>query len=467
MKPFSRIRTVRKMILVAGDLFICYSSLVMALAWRQPDMLRTEVFAAFTPLFVAWIAGLYIIGLYDFRLVRNFVLLVGGILVAGVTTLVMSAAYFYALVPFLGLTPKTHLFVTFAVAHVLVFCWRRSALTLFKFSMLDLKLVMLTDGEHRLFVSETIPDHIGNWLALTDDIASDVDLFVVEEGWVQQNPRPAREAFASALGRGIPVVSLDDFYEAVYSKVSPMRSGDLAWALTHVLPRSGSLYFKVKRAFDLFGAALLIVLTSPILLLVALLIRCVDGMSPIYRQTRVGYLGKTFVVWKFQTMRPGSEEGGAFSAGQHNGASFATSLGSLLRRLRLDELPQLWNVLRGEMSLVGPRPEWIKEVEVLETVLPTYHLRHLVMPGMTGWAQVYFRATSDIHDSIEKHHYDLYYVKNFSLALDLSILLKTLKRVCVRDAGVTSQRYPERTEPGAVAPAVSVNITSVIGRTPR
>ena len=113
-----------------------------------------------------------------------------------------------------------------------------------------------------------------------------------------------------------------------------------------------------------------------------------------------------------------------------------------MRRFRLDELPQLWNVFIGDMSLVGPRPEWVKEVEVLEKVVPSYHLRHLVKPGITGWAQVRFRATNSVDDSIEKIHFDLYYLKYLSFGLDMSILLKTAKRILTHDSNVVHLPSP-------------------------
>src|SRR4029079_4207584 len=129
----------------------------------------------------------------------------------------------------------------------------------------------------------------------------------------------------------------------------------------------------------------------------------------------------------------------------------------------IDELPQLWNVLKGEMSLVGPRPEWIKEVEILEKTLPTYSLRYLVPPGLTGWAQVYFRATHNPLDAIEKHNYDLYYLKHFSLALDFSILLKTLKRVVVKESPAASVTPPHPPEPSTQS-NVCLDIASIVGR---
>jgi len=111
-----------------------------------------------------------------------------------------------------------------------------------------------------------------------------------------------------------------------------------------------------------------------------------------------------------------------------------TKLGRFLRGARLDEIPQLWNVLKGDMSLVGPRPEWTREVRILERSVPHYHLRHLIKPGVTGWAQINYHATSSLAESIEKLHYDLYYVKNMSLALDLGIILRTFRRVFQKDA---------------------------------
>ncbi len=138
-----------------------------------------------------------------------------------------------------------------------------------------------------------------------------------------------------------------------------------------------------------------------------------------------------------------------------------TRLGAFLRRFRLDEFPQLWNVLRGEMSLVGPRPEWVKEVAVIEKSVPNYHLRHLVPPGITGWAQVYYRATQGLEGSLEKHHYDLYYLKNFSPALDLAILLKTVKRVFLSDARVQSVRVPF---PAERRPLPEVDVAAIVGR---
>ena len=196
-------------------------------------------------------------------------------------------------------------------------------------------------------------------------------------------------------------------------------------------------YPHIKRAVDCAVSCALLLVLSPIFLAVSALILCVDGRPVFYKQKRVGYLCREFMIWKFRTMERTAEADGPFTSarGEDNRITF---LGRLLRRFRLDELPQLWNVVLGDMALVGPRPEWIREVEVLGMVIPNYNLRYLVPPGITGWAQIYFRATNNYKDSIEKLHYDLFYLKYFSAALDLSILLKTVKRMFVKDARMPS-----------------------------
>jgi len=157
-------------------------------------------------------------------------------------------------------------------------------------------------------------------------------------------------------------------------------------------------------------------------LLTALAIRVESRGPAIFRQTRVGLSGRPFIMWKFRTMRE-APDGDIYT---RNGDNRITRLGTLLRRTRLDELPQLWNVLRGEMSLIGPRAEWVKCAEIYEKEIPNYHLRHLVQPGITGWAQINYPYGEGLQDAVEKLRFDLYYIRHFSLLLDWSMMLKTV-----------------------------------------
>jgi lipopolysaccharide/colanic/teichoic acid biosynthesis glycosyltransferase len=167
------------------------------------------------------------------------------------------------------------------------------------------------------------------------------------------------------------------------------------------------------------------------MLLVALAVRLTSAGPILYHQRRVGLHGHVFTVHKFRTMRVDAE--------QHTGPMWSTlndnritSIGGFLRRTRLDELPQLWNVLIGEMSFVGPRPERPEFVSQLTEQIPFYGQRHVLKPGLTGWAQVRYTYGASVEDTIEKLQYDLYYIKNLSVALDIVIILETIKTVILR-----------------------------------
>jgi exopolysaccharide biosynthesis polyprenyl glycosylphosphotransferase len=180
----------------------------------------------------------------------------------------------------------------------------------------------------------------------------------------------------------------------------------------------------VKRPVDVILASIGMLLGAPLMLACALLVR-LSGPGPIiYKQVRVGRYGRLFWIYKFRTMRTDAEKNGAKWAAK--GDNRITPIGKFLRKTRFDELPQLWNILVGEMSLVGPRPERPEFVEELRRHVPHYDLRHLVQPGLTGWAQVRFRYGASIADSQRKLAFDLYYVRHCNLAFDAAIWLRTL-----------------------------------------
>jgi exopolysaccharide biosynthesis polyprenyl glycosylphosphotransferase len=188
-----------------------------------------------------------------------------------------------------------------------------------------------------------------------------------------------------------------------------------------------------ERMFDLAASFGLLLLASPLMLLTALAIKIEDGLSaPVfYGQDRVGYAGKLFRVLKFRSMRVDAERDGKAQWATTND-NRVTALGKYLRKLRIDELPQLLNVLRGEMSFVGPRPERPFFVEQLSQQIPFYQQRHAVKPGLTGWAQVKYRYGSSLEDAMEKLRYDLYYIKHLSVFFDLTIVFDTVKVVLFR-----------------------------------
>jgi len=186
-----------------------------------------------------------------------------------------------------------------------------------------------------------------------------------------------------------------------------------------------------KRAVDVIVAAIGFVVSFPVMLLVALAIRLTSPGPALYRQQRVGLHGRPFTLHKFRTMRVDAEaQTGAVWAKEDDPR--VTPVGRFLRRSRLDELPQFWNVLNGDMSLVGPRPERPEFVSGLTRQIPFYGQRHVVRPGLTGWAQVRYSYGASVEDAMQKLQYELYYIKNMSMALDLYVIAETVKTVLVR-----------------------------------
>jgi lipopolysaccharide/colanic/teichoic acid biosynthesis glycosyltransferase len=184
----------------------------------------------------------------------------------------------------------------------------------------------------------------------------------------------------------------------------------------------------VARLFDLVVCAPLLLVAFPLMVLTAVAILLEDGGPIFYRQTRVGMLGRHFELLKFRSMTKDAEKDGAARWATHNDTR-VTKVGALIRKLRMDELPQLFNIIWGDMRLVGPRPERPEFVTALSERIPYYHERHCVKPGLTGWAQLCYPYGSSERDALEKLQFDLYYVKKQSLLFDFMILLQTVEVV--------------------------------------
>jgi exopolysaccharide biosynthesis polyprenyl glycosylphosphotransferase len=221
------------------------------------------------------------------------------------------------------------------------------------------------------------------------------------------------------------VYTLESFYETQW-RYLPLGIVDPFWPLQtgFQLARS-SPYHYLKRLFDIVASATALVICSPLFILVPVLIWMEDGAPVLFRQERVGRDGKHFVLFKFRTMRWRADDADD-DMYTREGDRRVTRVGRWLRKLRLDELPQLCNALKGDISLIGPRAEWSKCAERYEQSIPFYHFRHLVKPGITGWAQVNYPYGESDEDAAEKLKYDLYYIRHYSLKLDAMIVLKTL-----------------------------------------
>ena len=237
---------------------------------------------------------------------------------------------------------------------------------------------------------------------------------------------PLRELLDCRL-EGVTITDLAGYFERVHGQV-PIESLKVSWLIYGEGFRQNWTRALVKRTFDILVSAVLLVVTAPVLAVASLLIALEGGGPIIYRQDRVGFRGHPFTVYKLRSMAHDAEKDGRAAWASKNDVR-VTRVGRYIRRMRIDELPQLLNVLKGEMSFVGPRPERPEFVAMLTDQIPYYAVRHSVKPGLTGWAQVRYSYGATVEQSVRKLEYDLYYVKNHTLLLDLVILLETVRVV--------------------------------------
>jgi sugar transferase (PEP-CTERM system associated) len=226
--------------------------------------------------------------------------------------------------------------------------------------------------------------------------------------------------------KGIPVDDGVAFTEQLSGKLSVENLHPSSLIFSNGFKRS-IIFKKLKRGFDILGSLLGFILSAPVNLIIAIAIK-IDSKGPIlYRQERVGENGEIFHLLKFRSMCADAEESGPVWAKVNDQRT--TRVGRVIRKLRLDEIPQIFNVLRGEMSFIGPRPERPFFVDMLKREIPFYSERHMLKPGITGWAQISYQYGASKEDSLEKLKYDLYYIKHMSLFFDLMIIFETIKIV--------------------------------------
>ncbi len=457
----------RRFLLFLGDVALFYAALALALITRRFSLVpfaffmeHVRVFSVFLPVCTGIF---YVVGFYDLRRINKLVHLINTSLVSFVVNLAAASALFYAFYLQLGLTPKTHLLLTILFLHILATVWRRiwtravlSRLLVQKVAFLGTNPLVeemrkdLHKNPHLGFSVVELPglgaadyNKEGYWRPngrCCGDLSSKIDLLVVDADDAEKDPSIEGLLLSTAVMEEIPIITHLDFYEELYEKIPPEHAAKPSWLLSNVLHQNDQFYGIFKRAIDIIGAASGLILTLPLTAAIFAAVKVSAGFeAPVFFfQKRVGHLGKRFIIWKFRTMVVGAEKAGPLYKAEAADARI-TKLGRVLRGTRLDEIPQLWNVLKGDMSLVGPRPEWVSEVRILERSVAHYHLRHLIKPGVTGWAQINYHATSSEAESVEKLHYDLYYVKNMSLALDLGIILRTFRRVFQKDAGMVKK----------------------------
>lgn len=261
----------------------------------------------------------------------------------------------------------------------------------------------------------------GDVVDLLEEYAGRIDAIILRES-NHELPTAVAQRLIALNFAGVPTYTLELFHQVYWRKI-PLYRLNQTWLFQEGFQIAREPVFeRLKRLSDIAFSVIGLALFTPLFPFLAAAIWLTDRGPVFFHQTRVGRNRLLFEAYKLRTMRV-HHAGAPYT---HENDDRITAVGRFLRATRLDEVPQLWNVLRGEMSLIGPRAEWVKLVEEYERKIPCYHFRHLVKPGITGWAQVNYPYGASLEDTLRKLEYDLYYIRFFSFVLDASIILKTI-----------------------------------------
>ena len=433
MNPALRLKQI---LLVIGDITILYVALFLTLlirygiTWDSPE--TQSHFQPFSLLFAVWILVFYINGLYEISRMKNTSSFIYDLAAATFASTFLSVAFFYFITVY-GITPKTNLFIFLGLAFALMYGWRAGYNNIVGRRLPVTPVAFFKESIVTKEIAQAIAENPQLGYRVTHDIEN-AELIVVP-------PHTGNDARAtSALYRyavaGVEVTDTTAFYELVFGKL-PVAELEEAWFLKSLANRHG-VYDFFRLPAEMFLAVVILIITLPLTILIALLVKITSHGPAIFKQTRVGEFGKEFTLYKFRSMIANAEDG---SAEGTSGAVWKTKndprftgIGRIIERTHLDELPQLINILKSDVSFVGPRPERPAFVRELKEQIPYYELRHLVKPGIAGWAQLQYKYGSSIKDAYHKLQYDLYYLKNRSFLLDLSIVVKTVKLFFTRPA---------------------------------
>lgn len=421
-----------------GDLVILYFSLWLALAlryWSLPtSKLITEHFYPFTIIISVWLFVFFVAGLYEKHTLILKSRLPSTVFNAQVINSFIAVLFFY-FIPYFGIAPKTNLFIYLSISFSLVLIWRIYGDFLFASSAkqkgmligsgIEMKelLVEVNDnpryGLH--FVSSIDLDNIDG-VDFKDEVLSRIyseEIQLIAVDLKNEKVEPILPHLYNLIFSRVKFIDMYKIYEDIFDRV-PLSLVRYNWFMENISTEVRVTYDVLKRLMDVLMAFVIGFLSLVFYPFVYLAIKLDDGGSIFFAQDRIGKNNQIIKIYKFRTFFD----------------SKITKVGKWLRATRIDELPQLWSVLNGDISMIGPRPEIPNLVKQYESEIPYYNIRHLIKPGLSGWAQLYHtdppKIVADNQKTRRKLSYDLYYIKNRSLMLDLKIALKTVKALLSR-----------------------------------
>ncbi len=436
-------------ILFAGDIFFFIAALWLSLAVRYLAVPDRDVFydhlVPFSVLFFTWIVSFFIAGLYGKQTLLFKSRLPTVILHTQIINSVLGVLFFY-LVPYFDITPKTILFLYLVFSFGLVLSWRTRMVRFFGFRKRQ-KAILVGEGEEMRELYAEVNNNPRYGLFFVSSIDLDkIDGMDFEEDFLRtvyedevssvvidiknKKVEPFLPRLYNLIFHQVYFIDMHNVYEDIFDRV-PLSILRYSWFLENISARSHLAYDIMKRTMDIVVASLFGALSLLIYPFVFLAIKLDDGGDIFTLQERVGQGGRTVKLYKFRTMERNDQ--GKWNTGEKNKV---TRAGEFLRKSRIDELPQLLNVILGDISLIGPRPEFPEPVARYQKEIPYYNIRHLIKPGLSGWAQIYHERHPhhgvDTAETKNKLSYDLYYIKNRSLMLDIKIALLTIRTLLSR-----------------------------------
>ncbi|MDP2704133.1 MAG: sugar transferase [bacterium] len=427
---------INRFVLLLGDLAVLYVSLFITLLIRYgTDMFWLRLSSHFFPfslLFLVWLLVFLINDLYKVQSLRVKALIFRSLFTALLVSFGLSVLIFYLFGNFFALTPKTNLALFGAISLILLSGWRFSSVRLLSFGQVRVLflgnspsfLELIAYLERNAQVGYKVVSHIRDLSPQSLQRIHGTDAHLVVLGPSIAHISFLFSSFQLSFLSRMSFVPFQDFYGSVFEKVS-LSDIDEEW-IKQLLSLRRRAYDFFKRVLDFALGVLFLALFFPLILCIGFLVGLTSRGPVIFTQSRVGKGGAPFPLYKFRTMRH-EEKGPLFTL---PGDRRVTPLGKFLRFTHFDELPQLINIIRGDISFTGPRPERLELAETYRS-LPYYDFRHIVKPGLTGWAQIHYGPSTSLEEAREKLSYDLFYVKHRSFPLDLVLLLKTLRYLFV------------------------------------
>lgn len=420
-------------LIIFGDFIAFWVSFLITLFIRfgthgYDTAISTHILPFFV-LYLSWILTFFLFGLYDLFTIKPTIPHLQRFGIAILTSFVVGIFLFY-FVPIFGISPKTNLVFQIIGFSLISFFIRRIIYTLFSKSITS-PIILIGSSKNIKEIGEVINtnpqlglviiSHTDDFKKAINDYSNKQNAIFIFENNLDEIPT---ENILNIYKNKAEIINVAQAYEKYLGKI-PVSYVDQAWIIENINIKENIIYTIWKKIVNILFAVFTLIITSPIVAVCSFFIYFYDHGPVIYKQKRVGLNGKVFYLYKLRSMIVNAETNNAKWCDK--GDTRITPIGRTIRKLHIDEIPQMINIIKGDISLVGPRPERPEFVSSLEDTIPHYELRHIINPGFTGWAQIKYRYARTIDDSKEKFEYDLYYIKNKNIFIDFGIILRTIQ----------------------------------------